>query len=61
MTWTAFWEAIGTFFEFIFKILKALNNNFNFVVWVIIISLLAYWTLQLRKHTREAKNKGTLV
>lgn len=61
MTWTAFWNGIAAFFEFCFKILKALGNNTNAVVWVIIIVLLAYWTLQLRKHGKEAREKGTLI
>ncbi len=61
MTWTAFWNGIASIFEFCFKILKALNNNFNFVVWVIIIVLLTYWTLQLRKQSKEAKQNGTLI
>jgi len=61
MNWTAFWTAIGDLFMFCFKILKALGNNFNFVVWVIIIALLGYWIFQLRKHTQEAKQKGTYI
>ncbi len=61
MTWTAFWNCIADIFLFCFKILKALNNNYNFVVWVIIIGLLGYWTLQLGKHTKEAKNSGGLI
>lgn len=61
MNWTAFWDCIADIFLFCFKILKALNNNFNFVVWVIIIVLLGYWTLQLRKHTKVAKQEGSHI
>ena len=61
MNWTAFWNCIADFFLFCFKILKALNNNFNFVAWVIIIVLFLYWTLQLRKHKKEAKQNGTYI
>jgi len=61
MTWTAFWNSIADLFMFCFKILKALGNNFNFVVWVIIIGLLGYWTLQLRKHTKTARQNGTHI
>lgn len=61
MTWTAFWNGIASFFEFCFKIVRALGNNVNALVWVLIIVLLAYWTLQLAKHKKEAKQNGTLI
>jgi len=61
MTWTTFWNSIGEFFEFCFKILEAIGNKANAAVWVLIIVLLAYWVLQLRKQSQEAKNKGTYI
>ena len=61
MTWTAFWNGIADIFMFIFKILKMLANAPNAIAWVLIIVLLAYWTIQLGKHTREAKRNGTLI
>jgi hypothetical protein len=59
MTWTAFWNSIADLFMFCFKIIKSLANMPNAIVWVVIISLLGYWTLQLRKQIKEAKQAGT--
>lgn len=61
MTWTAFWNGIADLFMFCFKIIKGLGNSTNAIVWVIIIALLGYWTLQLRKHTKAAKQAGTNI
>lgn len=46
---------------FCFEILKALGNSVNAVVWVLIVVLLAYWTIQLGKHTKAAKRDGTYI
>ena len=61
MTWTAFWNAIADIFMFCFKILKGLANSPNVITWVIIIAMLAYWTVQLGKHTKAAKRDGTYI
>lgn len=58
MTWTSIWYGVAAFFEACFKVLKALYQAPNILVWITIVVLLAYWTLQLRKQTREAKEKG---
>lgn len=61
MTWTALWNGVAEVFGFCFKIIKTMHNMPNMLVWVIIISLLGYWTLQLRKNSKEAKQNGTNV
>jgi len=60
MTWTAFWYGIAAIFELMFKILKKLYQVPNILVWVLLGCLLIFWTLQLFKHTKEAKRDGTL-
>lgn len=59
MTWTSIWNGVAAFFEAIFRILKSLGNGPNAIMWVIIIFCLGYWTLQLRKQIKEAKQNGT--
>ena len=65
MTWTNFWCSIGAIFEFLFeflfKIIKRLGQTPNALVWIVIISLLAFWILQLRKQAKEAKKNGTYI
>lgn len=61
MTWTNFWCSIGAIFEFLFKIIKKLGQTPNALVWIVIISLLAFWILQLRKQAKEAKKNGTYI
>jgi hypothetical protein len=59
MTWTSIWYGVAAVFEAIFKLLKALYQVPNIFVWVLIVVLLTYWTLQLRKQMHEAKQNGT--
>lgn len=61
MSWTAFWYGVAAIFEFCFKILKKLAGIPNILVWVIIICLLVFWTLQIRKQTAKAKRDGTYI
>ena len=61
MTWTAFWNGLAAIFEFCFKILKALYQVPNILVWILLVCLLAFWTLQLRKHRKEAERDGTYI
>jgi len=58
MTWTSFWNAINAIFQFCFKIIHKIQQAPNILVWIILISLLAYWTFQLGKQVKEAKEKG---
>jgi hypothetical protein len=61
MTWTAFWNGIAAIFEFSFKIMKALYQIPNILVWTLLVCLLVFWTLQLRKHGKEAERDGTYI
>ena len=61
MTWTAFWNGLAAIFEFCFKILKALYQAPNILVWILLVCLLVFWTLQLRKHRKEAERDGTYI
>ncbi len=61
MNWTVFWYGIAAIFEFCFKILKKLYQTPNVLVWVMLACLLVFWTLQLRKHAKEAKRDGTYI
>ncbi|MBS1647777.1 MAG: hypothetical protein JST67_10590 [Bacteroidetes bacterium] len=61
MTWTAFWYGIAGFFQFCFKIIRKLFEVPNVMVWVLLICLLAFWTLQLRKHRKQADKDGTHI
>lgn len=58
MTWTNIWTAIADFFQFCFRIIHKLYQMPNILVWILIVALLGYWTLQLRKQVKEAKAQG---
>lgn len=59
MTWTSFWYGVAEIFNFCFKIMKKLGHGPNIILWLIIIFLLAFWTLQIRKQNKEAERNGT--
>ena len=59
MRWIDFWGAIGSFFEWIFRIMAKLDNLPNVFYWVVICISLAYWTLQIVKQNKEAARNGT--
>ncbi len=52
--------AIGDFSYMIFRGMKKLGHAPNVILWIIIASLLVYWTLQIVKQTKEADKNGTL-
>lgn len=59
-TMTDVFYAIGDFSQLIFKGMRVLGHGPNVILWVIIASLLVYWTLQIVKQTKEADKNGTL-
>ena len=61
ITMTEVFYAIGDFFQWSFKGIRALGHGPNIIIWLIIGFLLAYWTLQIIKQTKEAKKNGTLL
>jgi hypothetical protein len=58
MTWTNIWYTVADFFQFCFRVIHKLHQIPNILVWVLLICLLTYWTLQLAKQVREAKAQG---
>jgi hypothetical protein len=60
VTMTDVFYAIGDFSKQVFKGMDALGHGPNIVLWVIIGSLLVYWTGQIIKQTKEADKNGTL-
>jgi hypothetical protein len=59
-TMTDVFYGIGKFSQMVFKGMKVLGHGPNVILWVIIASLLVYWTLQIIKQTKEAEKNGTL-
>jgi hypothetical protein len=60
VTMTDVFYAIGDFSQTIFRGMKVLGFIPSIILWVIIGSLLAYWTVQIMKQTKEADKNGTL-
>ncbi|MFO0323098.1 MAG: hypothetical protein ACK504_11810 [Bacteroidota bacterium] len=60
ITMTDVFYAIGDFSQWIFKGMKVLGHLPNIFFWSIILILLAYWTNQILKQTKEADKNGTL-
>ncbi len=61
ITLTDIFYKIGTISYAIFDFMKVLGHIPNVVIWLIIIVLLAYWTIQINKQTKQAKQNGTLI
>ena len=59
MTWTSIWNGIAAIFEAIFRMLKALGQAPNIIMWTIITILFFYWLMQIVKQNKEAKENGT--
>ncbi len=60
LTMTDVFYAIGDFSQWIFRGMKVLGHGPNVILWIIIFSLLVYWTLQMIKQGKEAEKNGTL-
>lgn len=60
VTMTDVFYAIGDYSQFIFKGMRSIGHGPNVVLWVIIASLLVYWTVKMIKQTKEADKNGTL-
>jgi len=61
ITWTDIFNAIGDFFWWSFKGMRALGHIPNVLIGTLIVALLVYWTLQISKQTKAAKRNGTLA
>ena len=60
VTWTDVFYGIGNFFQWVFSVMKALGQGPNIILWIIIISLIIYWPIQISKQNKEAEKNGTL-
>jgi ribose/xylose/arabinose/galactoside ABC-type transport system permease subunit len=60
ITWTDIFNATGDFFQWIFKGMRVLGHGPNIVIWILIIGVLAYWTMRLSRYKKEAHRNGTI-
>ena len=60
ITWTDIFEGIGVFFEWIFKGMRVLGHGPNVIIWILIVGILAYWTMRLSRYKKEARRNGTV-
>lgn len=60
ITWTDVFNAIGDFFWWFFKGMRALGQGPNVIYWILIIGGIAYWTMRLNRYKKEAKRNGTI-
>lgn len=58
-TWTDFFYATGDFFQWIFKGMRVLGHGPNVIIWMLVIGILAYWTIRLNRYRKEAQRNGT--
>lgn len=59
ITWTDVFEATGSFFYWIFKLMRALGQMPNVIMGSIVIFLLAYWTIKIMQQNKKAAQDGT--
>ena len=60
ITWTDVFEATGSFFQWIFKGMRAVGHMPNVLISAFVIFLLAFWCLLLVKYKKEAQRNGTI-
>ena len=60
ITWTDIFYAIGDFFEWMFKGMRALGHGPNVIFWLLIIGGITYWTLRLSRYKKQSHRNGTL-
>ncbi len=60
VTWTDVFEAIGTFFQWVFKGMRALGQAPNVIIWVMILGILFYWSMRIIRYKKEAQRNGTI-
>ena len=59
ITWTDIFNATGDFFQWIFKGMRVLGHGPNVIIWILIIGILAYWTMRLNRYRKEAQRNST--
>jgi len=60
VTWTDIFEAIGTFFQWIFKGMRVLEQGPNIIIWAMILGVLFYWCMRIVRYKKEAQRNGTI-
>ena len=60
ITWTDIFEGTGTFFQWIFKGMSVLGHIPNVIIWILIIGILAYWTMRLTRNRKQAERNTTI-
>jgi hypothetical protein len=60
VTWTDIFEGTATFFQWCFKAMRVLGQGPNVIIWILIVGVLAYWTLRLSRYKKEAQRNGTI-
>ena len=60
LTMTDVFYSIGDFSQWVFKGMRVIGHGPNIVLWSIIVCLLVYWTLKMKKYKKEAQQNGTL-
>jgi ribose/xylose/arabinose/galactoside ABC-type transport system permease subunit len=60
ITWTDIFEGTGTFFQWIFKGMRVLGHIPNVIIWILIIGILAYWTMRLSRYRKQAERNTTI-
>jgi len=59
ITWTDVFDGIAVFFQWCFKIMRALGQGPNFILGGVVIFCLAYWSYKIIKQNKEADRNGT--
>ncbi len=60
VTWTDVFEAIGSFFQWMFRGMRVLGQGPNVVIWVMILGILIYWCMRIIRYRKEAHRNGTI-
>lgn len=60
ITWTDVFYAIGDFFGWIFKGMRALGHGPNVIIWILVIGGIFYWTIRLNRYKKQAQENSTL-
>jgi len=60
ITWTDVWYAIGDFFQWIFKGMRALSQMPNVFFGILIVFGIFYWCYRIMKYKKIAQSSGTI-
>ena len=59
ITWTDLFEATGTFFYWIFDIMRTMGQKPNIIMGAFIVSLLGLWCYRIIQQKKKADQDGT--